>query len=47
MTDKMTRAATLDSAALRLARNAALTLVGHIPAAREVIARTLAELDRG
>jgi 2-polyprenyl-6-methoxyphenol hydroxylase-like FAD-dependent oxidoreductase len=44
MTDTMTRAATLDSAPLRSARNAALALIGHIPAARNAIANTLAEL---
>jgi 2-polyprenyl-6-methoxyphenol hydroxylase-like FAD-dependent oxidoreductase len=45
MTDTMTRAATLDSAPLRSARNAALALIGHIPAARKAIATTLAELN--
>ena len=45
MTDRMTRAATLDSAPLRAVRNAALALIGHIPAAREAIANTLAELN--
>ncbi|WP_029006549.1 FAD-dependent monooxygenase [Azorhizobium doebereinerae] len=45
ITDKMTRVAAVTSPAARHMRNVALTLVGHIPAAREAIARTLAELD--
>lgn len=45
MTDRMTRAATLESTPLRLLRNAALTIVGHLPGVPEALARSLSELD--
>jgi 2-polyprenyl-6-methoxyphenol hydroxylase-like FAD-dependent oxidoreductase len=45
MTDKMTRAATLESAPARLVRNAALGFAGHLPGIPNMIARKLAELD--
>ena len=45
LTDKMTRVAALHSVTARRVRNLALTLVGHIPAAREAIVRRLSELD--
>jgi 2-polyprenyl-6-methoxyphenol hydroxylase-like FAD-dependent oxidoreductase len=45
LTDRMTRAATMHPGPGRSLRNAALAFVGHIPRAREAIARTLAELD--
>lgn len=45
ITDKMTRVAALSSGTGRRVRNLVLTLVGHIPAARDAIARRLAELD--
>ncbi|MEP9376073.1 FAD-dependent oxidoreductase [Aquabacter sp. CN5-332] len=45
LTDKMTRVAALSSTTGRMVRNAALSFVGHFPAAREALARELAELD--
>lgn len=45
-TDRMTRAATLKSGALRLARNTMLTLAGHLPGVSGSLAHRLAELDR-
>ncbi len=45
MTDRMTRAATLKSRPAELLRNAAISLVGHIPGAADKVARRLAELD--
>jgi 2-polyprenyl-6-methoxyphenol hydroxylase-like FAD-dependent oxidoreductase len=44
-TDRLTRMGTLTSLPARLARNAALALIGHLPGARARIARTVAELD--
>jgi len=45
LTDRMTGAATMHPGTRRSLRNAALAFVGHIPRAREAIARSLAELD--
>jgi 2-polyprenyl-6-methoxyphenol hydroxylase-like FAD-dependent oxidoreductase len=45
LTDRMTRIATMKSPAARALRNAAVSIVGHIPQVRSTIARTLAELD--
>jgi 2-polyprenyl-6-methoxyphenol hydroxylase-like FAD-dependent oxidoreductase len=45
LTDRMTRAATMHPGLGRSLRNVALAFVGHIPSAREAIARRLAELD--
>jgi 2-polyprenyl-6-methoxyphenol hydroxylase-like FAD-dependent oxidoreductase len=45
LTDRMTRAATMHPGPGRSLRNAVLAFVGHIPQAREAIARSLAELD--
>jgi 2-polyprenyl-6-methoxyphenol hydroxylase-like FAD-dependent oxidoreductase len=45
LTDRLTRAATLESPLGRGLRNAAFSLVGGLPPVREAIARTLAELD--
>lgn len=45
LTDRMTRAATLQSAVAQKVRNALITLVGHLPHVPEKIARQLAELD--
>jgi 2-polyprenyl-6-methoxyphenol hydroxylase-like FAD-dependent oxidoreductase len=45
LTDRMTRAATMHPGPGRSLRNAALTVAGHIPRAREAIARSLAELN--
>jgi 2-polyprenyl-6-methoxyphenol hydroxylase-like FAD-dependent oxidoreductase len=45
LTDRMTRAATMHPGPGRSLRNAALTIAGHIPRAREAIARSLAELN--
>ena len=47
LTDRMTRAATLQNPLGREARNALLALVGHLPAVRRRIAITLAELRNG
>jgi 2-polyprenyl-6-methoxyphenol hydroxylase-like FAD-dependent oxidoreductase len=45
LTDRMTRAATMHQGPGLILRNAAFAFVGHIPRARQAIARTLAELD--
>ncbi len=45
LTDRMTKIATMKSPAARALRNAAVSIVGHIPQVRSTIARTLAELD--
>lgn len=45
ITDRMTRAATLESAVARRMRNALIVLAGHIPHVPQTIARKLAELD--
>lgn len=44
-TDRMTRAATLESPVAQKLRNALITLVGHVPHVPRKIARKLAELD--
>jgi len=46
VTDRMTRAATMQSPIGRLARNTVLTIAGHVPGIPDMIARKLAELDR-
>jgi hypothetical protein len=43
-TDRMTRMATLRTSRARAARNAALRVIGRIPAARRWLAIELAEL---
>lgn len=45
LTDRMTRAATLKSRPAELLRNAAISLIGHIPGVAHRVARQLAELD--
>jgi 2-polyprenyl-6-methoxyphenol hydroxylase-like FAD-dependent oxidoreductase len=45
MTDRMTTVITATNHALRFVRNAALSFVGHLPGASNLIARKLAELD--
>ena len=45
LTDRMTKAATVSSPALRLLRNVAFEIIGHIPMAQNAIAETLSELD--
>lgn len=45
LTDRMTRAATLKSRPAELLRNAAISLIGHIPGVADRVARQLAELD--
>jgi 2-polyprenyl-6-methoxyphenol hydroxylase-like FAD-dependent oxidoreductase len=45
LTDIMTRAAAVSSPIGRMARNAAMSFVGHLPAVREALAREPAELD--
>lgn len=45
LTDRMTRAATLKSWPAELLRNAAISLIGHLPGMPDRIARQLAELD--
>lgn len=44
-TDAMTRAATASSPLARMARNAVLGLIGHMPSVQEKLAVRLAELD--
>src|SRR3546814_2725220 len=44
LTDKMTRAAGVTSPVGRQLRNAAISFVSHVPAAREALAREIAEL---
>jgi 2-polyprenyl-6-methoxyphenol hydroxylase-like FAD-dependent oxidoreductase len=45
LTDRMTRLATLKSAAGQTVRNMAVAFAGHLPPVRAAVARTLAELD--
>jgi 2-polyprenyl-6-methoxyphenol hydroxylase-like FAD-dependent oxidoreductase len=45
MTDRMTKVATSSSPLVRLVRDAALGLLGHLPAAQHALARKLSELD--
>ncbi len=45
MTDRMTRAATVQSKPIRLLRNALLLTVGHLPTVTDALARRLSELD--
>jgi len=45
MTDRMTRAATINSRTGQAIRNAVVQLVGHVPAARKALAMTLSELS--
>lgn len=45
LTDRMTRMATLSSPALQALRNTAIGIIGHVPAARHIIAERLAELS--
>jgi 2-polyprenyl-6-methoxyphenol hydroxylase-like FAD-dependent oxidoreductase len=45
LTDRMTRAATLENRAAQIIRNAAVQFIGHIPAARHAIAMALSELN--
>jgi 2-polyprenyl-6-methoxyphenol hydroxylase-like FAD-dependent oxidoreductase len=45
LTDRMTRAATLENRAAQVIRNAAVQFIGHIPAARRALAMTLSELN--
>lgn len=45
LTDKMTRMATMKSAAGRTLRNIAVEFVGHLPPVRAALAKKLAELD--
>lgn len=45
LTDRMTRTATVENRAAQALRNAALQLIGHLPAARQAIAMTLSELS--
>jgi 2-polyprenyl-6-methoxyphenol hydroxylase-like FAD-dependent oxidoreductase len=45
LTDRMTRVATIKSPSAQLLRNWAVAVLGHIPAVRNSLARTLAELD--
>jgi 2-polyprenyl-6-methoxyphenol hydroxylase-like FAD-dependent oxidoreductase len=47
LTDRLTRMATLGSPTARMLRNAAITVVGHLPFLTHALARKLAELDRG
>jgi 2-polyprenyl-6-methoxyphenol hydroxylase-like FAD-dependent oxidoreductase len=47
LTDRMTRLATLKSAAGQTVRNMAVAFAGHLPPVRAALARTLAELDAG
>jgi 2-polyprenyl-6-methoxyphenol hydroxylase-like FAD-dependent oxidoreductase len=44
MTDRMTKAATTRSSFVRLIRNAALRVIGHVPAIRRTLAMNLSEL---
>jgi 2-polyprenyl-6-methoxyphenol hydroxylase-like FAD-dependent oxidoreductase len=45
LTDTMTKVATASSPALKLLRNTAASILGHLPFAQHAIARKLAELD--
>ncbi|MGX1101471.1 FAD-dependent monooxygenase [Amorphus sp. MBR-141] len=45
LTDIMTRAAAVSSPVGRMARNAAMSFVGHLPSIRQALAREFAELD--
>ena len=45
LTDRMTRAATIESRTGQAIRNAVVQLVGHVPAARKALAMTLSELS--
>ena len=45
LTDRMTQAATLKSRPAELLRNAAISLIGHIPGVADRLAKQLAELD--
>jgi 2-polyprenyl-6-methoxyphenol hydroxylase-like FAD-dependent oxidoreductase len=47
LTDRMTRLATMKSAAGQILRNMAVAFAGHLPPVRAALARTLAELDAG
>ena len=44
ITDRATRIATLTNPAARIARNNAIRIIGHLPAARRRVALQLAEL---
>jgi 2-polyprenyl-6-methoxyphenol hydroxylase-like FAD-dependent oxidoreductase len=44
LTDRMTRAATIESRTGQAIRNAVVQLIGHVPAARKALAMTLSEL---
>jgi 2-polyprenyl-6-methoxyphenol hydroxylase-like FAD-dependent oxidoreductase len=46
MTDRMTRAATIESPLGQAIRNAVVQFIGHFPAARQAIAMKLAELSQ-
>jgi 2-polyprenyl-6-methoxyphenol hydroxylase-like FAD-dependent oxidoreductase len=45
LTDRMTRAATIESRTGQAIRNAVVQLVGHVPVARKALAMTLSELS--
>jgi 2-polyprenyl-6-methoxyphenol hydroxylase-like FAD-dependent oxidoreductase len=45
LTDRITKVATASSPAVKLLRNAAIGIIGHIPYAQHAIAQQLAELD--
>lgn len=44
LTDRMTRTATIENKVVQAVRNAALQIIGHVPAARQAIAMKLSEL---
>lgn len=45
LTDRITKLATVSSESIKLLRNAALEIIGHVSFAQHALARTLAELD--
>ena len=45
LTDRMTKTATTSSSAVKLLRNAAVEIIGHIPFAQHAMAEKLSELD--
>jgi 2-polyprenyl-6-methoxyphenol hydroxylase-like FAD-dependent oxidoreductase len=45
ITDRMTKMATVSSGPVKLLRNTAVEIIGHVPFALHALAETLAELD--
>ena len=46
MTDRMTWTATIENKVAQAVRNAAVQMIGHVPAVRQAIAMKLSELER-